>query len=405
MSPQPSQPRPSMPARGGTSVLAKLGDQLRRAVKAHKNDATKISPSGDLPPGLTGVAQLNVCRFDVHKDGDNAGKPYWIASGIIHEPHTFKDKQGNTHKVSGRRTSIQCPLYETPKRSRKNVQEHVAWMLNEFRKLGVDTSKIPDDIPDGCLEMIVTQLQNAKPYFQFHTFETKGAMPGTTPDANSEPMLIQMWDGVCAPPTVPELGAGIKEPSANGHTKTVEPSLTEEPPPAVEMPEPAEPEAIAPEDVDRGDITSLVERALQDDTAAQEQLIAMAVAAGHDEADARKSPSWDDVAILAQTPAGGGEEGESEGESESSGEIVEEAAAPAPVAPPPPAPKPAPAVAEPVKGKTCKFRPLGADKVTRAKKPVDCEIVSINKAAKTVNLKSLVDGKLYNNVKWDILNK
>lgn len=407
-------PAPSNPApRPQASILAKLGDRLKRATTAYKNAPTVLSSGGELPGGISGVAQLSACKIAVKTEGDDAGKFYFYAAGIVQEPELFTDARGNQHRVKGKRTSIQTALYDTPaaRGKRKTFEDHYAWMFNEWRKLGVNTANFPDQMTDGYLESVCAALVKAKPYFAFETRE----MPQDEQDkkAGRSPMVIHFWNGLVpdyeTPPNMEAAMAGVVggAASANG-TAFAEPSLTVSPDQGEES---GSADEINPDDLDRSDIGSLLERAngsdADDAIAAQTQLIEMAVAAGHDEAEVKKRDTWEEVVAMISSPPGdetSAEEGEGEGGGEESAEGEgEEEVAP----PPPPPPPPAPKTPEPVKGKTAKYRPLDPkDKTKRVKKAIECEIVSVDKATKTVTLKSLVDGKtLYKGVKWDILNK
>lgn len=74
------------PIQKKSSVLAKFGPQLNQAVAEHSADPVEYGPV-NLPPGINnGVAQLERAYFDVYKTGDNTGKPYFRASGVVIEP-------------------------------------------------------------------------------------------------------------------------------------------------------------------------------------------------------------------------------------------------------------------------------------------------------------------------------
>ena len=165
------------------SLMAKLGKKGSDAFKTHGSDETKVSAGGDLPAGIDGgIAQLVECKFDTYKKGDNKGKPYFIAYGVIKEPSVV----GNI-PVRGRNTQIMEPICETPKRSRKTVDEHIAWILNELRKLGVDTNDVDENSIDTLLEV----LKEEQPHFQFRTW--KGEPTKEFP----KPRVQETWGTCC----------------------------------------------------------------------------------------------------------------------------------------------------------------------------------------------------------------
>ncbi len=174
------------PNQGG--LLGKLGNQLKTAHEQHKNDETTYSGFGELPAGIeNGIAQLVDCKFTQIAEGkENAGQYMFYAAGVVVVPDEVEGIP-----VKGLRTQISEVLFETPSRTRKTIAEHYAWILNEIRKLGVDTSQIGvDDI-----ETTVAALKEAAPYFRFRTW--KGEKTTEGPYAGREPRVQNQWAGAC----------------------------------------------------------------------------------------------------------------------------------------------------------------------------------------------------------------
>lgn len=187
-----------MPAQSGQSkLMQKLGVEGRKAFEAHKKDETDLSSFGSLPGGIErGVAQLVDCKFGFVQQGkDNAGQPFFFAAGIVKQP-----VKHNGIPIVGMRTQVIEPLYSTPTRSRKTVEEHLAWVMNEMRKLGGNTASIgPDD-----LENMADALKAAQPHFTFRTWQGVKRKPGEQgyneqydgPNA-PPPRVNETWNGAC----------------------------------------------------------------------------------------------------------------------------------------------------------------------------------------------------------------
>jgi hypothetical protein len=330
-----------MPAKKTKSgLLARLGDRLRKAHEAHKADETEYSNFGELPAGIEGgVAQLVDCKFDQYKSGDNEGEDYFYAAGVVVQP-----VEHDGIRVLGLRTSIMEPLCDTPNRSRKTFEDHIQWIYNELRKLGVETATL--DVDD--LETTVAALREAQPYFRFRTW--KGQPSEQYPD----PRTNHSWAGVTE--FTPTEGGGIEDktaPSANG---------------------------AATEPFDEfGDLDSLAAKADEDDAEAQSSLREMAEKQGITEEQVDEAENW--VAVVELIRAGG--KGDTEPEKAEEPEEVPW---------------------EPVKEEVYHFRPVDPKTKKPVKKPVEVEVVSVDKKSKTVALKSLDDPKrTWKGVKWEAL--
>lgn len=274
-----------MPAQVTKSVLSgAIGSAVAKAVNKHKGDEVKYDTGGGLPDGIeNGVARLTECKFGVYDKGDMKGKPYFMAAGIVVEP-----KVHNGVKVEGRRTSIIEPVCDTPTRGRKTVEEHVAWILNEMKKLGAGDA-IEQFGGEGTeLEEIAAALKEAGPTFGFRTW--KGQKQTTGPYAGKEPRVNETWGGLVEEPIPDAADTGVVDQSANddGGAGSGEPGSDD--PPA------DEPDAEA-ENADEPDLDDLAAKgdAKKPDKASQDKLKEIALAKGISDDDVENAESWSAV--------------------------------------------------------------------------------------------------------------
>lgn len=174
-----------------SGLAGKLGQRGRQAVAAHKDDEVDLGFGGDLPPGIEGgIAQLTRCWFDQYKEGKNKGEYYFMALGTVLEPKTFVNAATKESiDLEGRQTKIgPMPLCDTVSQSGKStsLDEHMARVLNEMRKLGVDTSAL--GIND--LEATAEALQKSAPVFKFRTWVGKATPQYPNPSTNHD------WKGI-----------------------------------------------------------------------------------------------------------------------------------------------------------------------------------------------------------------
>ncbi len=335
-----------------SSLVAKLGERLKKGHEAHKNDDTEYSSFGDLPAGIeNGVAQLVDCKFTQIKEGkENAGQYMFYAAGVVKSP-TEVNADGQVIEVEGLRTQVSEPLFDTPTRTRKTVEDHLGFVYNELRKLGVDTKQIgPDD-----LESVAAALKESQPHFKFRTW--KGAMQTTGAYAGREPRTQHQWNGQCQW----NGDGGGDSVDVVDDTGAVEPDITETTTTFDEF----------------GDLGSLVEAANAQDEEAATKLKEMALAAGVEEADVDAAGDWQEVADMI-TAAGAGAE-----------ETVE------PEGP-----------ADPEVGQVFSYKPLDPKTKKPVKKSVQVEVISVDDNKKTVGLKNLATPKvIYKGVKWDALEE
>jgi hypothetical protein len=114
-----------------------------------------------------------------------------------------------------------------------------------------------------------------------------------------------------------------------------------------------------------GDIESLLERANGGDEEAQNRLAELAIEQGYSEEEVGAAESWDAVQAMAMAPKPEVIEGDEAAEEEA----VEEVSAPS-------------------VGEVWGYQPAGA------KKPVDCEITSVDLKKETATLKNLTNPKM-----------
>jgi len=328
-----------MPKKTSKSSLAsKLGNAGRTAFEEGKSNTTTYTGGSDLPAGIEGgIAELVDCKFGEFQTGHNQGEPFFYAAGIVVSP-----KVHNGIPITGLRTQIGPePICDTPKSfgKKKTMEDHLNWVLNELRKLGIDTS----DIELDDLDEVVAALKKIGPRFRFRTWQ------GEANERFPNPRVQHDWRGMCETVEETEEDGGVDD-------QTEELPPHGDPPPDDEVPF----NDIA-SDADGGDaeaIKKLTKFALENGVT-QDQI---------DEAE-----NWEDVAALAQKE----EEEEEESEEESESTDVENW--------------------EPKKEEVYKYKP------PRARKLVECEVTAVFAGKQTVNLKNLADHKIYKSINWDAL--
>jgi hypothetical protein len=398
-----------MPGQKGKSgFLAKHGDRMRKAFDAHKGDETEYSSFGDLPAGVEGVAQLVECRLTQVKEGKkNAGEWLFYAAGAVKQPAEFEGQ-----RLFGRRTSITCPLYDTPDRQgRKTLEEHLAWVANELRKLGVDTAEMDvEELPDT-----LAAVKEAAPHFRFRTWKGDKQTQGKYKD--QEPRVQHFWEGIVDWTEEDEAGAdgqvqdntrasstprAAAAVSTGGTGRGTSPKTTTSP--AVTpngagkdsrkgKVKPAEKEE-PPEEPEFGDLDSLAEAAEGGDDGAVEKLTQLALDAGVTQKQIDEADSWASVVELigGEAEGTGHEEPEDPEPPEQTGteevpeEVTEEE-------------DDTPKVED-----VFSYRPVDPTTKKKAAKAIQVEVTAVNVEKKTCDVKSLSDRKKgWRGVKWDAL--
>jgi len=205
-----------------TGLAARLGRKLAEAVRNHQADPVSLGGGGDLPAGIEGgIAQLNTCEFRQVKSGPDTGKDCWYADGVVVAPTTF-----NGTPIEGLRTQCMVrgmgiiPLYDTKRRDGTIVtlDEHVADLLNELKKLGVE---MDGSFTEEDLEPSVQALQGVRLYFRFRTWQ------GQTTEQFPNPRINHDWRGLVE--YMPKEGGGeIVDNTVEEGTEEEEEEETEE---------------------------------------------------------------------------------------------------------------------------------------------------------------------------------
>lgn len=352
--------RPTQRAASSSAFMQKYGLRLKQAHEEHKNDETEFGTGGQLPPGINGgVAQLVECKVDQYKKGSNQGDWYWYAAGVCIEP-----VEHNGIRCEGLRTSIMEPLCDTPTRSRPTFKEHLAWVYNELRKLGINTSTMRGD----DLEVVMQALKDAAPYFRFRTWQGDPTPEFPNPRVNHD------WQG--ATDYTPATSNGVDDQTAAM------------PPASVDRVDRARPgkssngatrQASAADEFQ--DLDSLARRAQQGDEAAQEALLEHAERAGYEREEilGDANSTWLDVVKMIESATSNTEEEEE--------------------------PEAAPAAGggwQPAVGEHYSLTPTDAK--GRPGKPVEVTVVTVDQAARTCTLRNVKNPKLtYKGIDWDTL--
>ena len=166
-----------------SGLASKLGAKGSKAVKAHRNDDVNYG-NISIPGGIrSGVAKLVECKFGQYKSGVNEGEYYFLAAGIVQANYLNKDDID----TKGLRTQIMIPCCDTKTQAGKetSVDQHVANILNEMKKLGADT----EDVEMEDLEELAADLKESEPFFKFSTSQSEPTK------AFPDPRVWENWYG------------------------------------------------------------------------------------------------------------------------------------------------------------------------------------------------------------------
>lgn len=410
-----------------SSLAAKYGTKAQQAFEAHKNDETVYGAGAELPSGIeAGIAQLTECKFDLYKEGDMKGEYFFLAAGIVKEP-----KEVDGIPIEGLRTQIGPePMCDTPNRSRKTMDDHFQWVLNELRKLGVNTKEVDLD----NLEATCAGLKEAAPHFMFRTW--KGGKQELVHEGGkwkvgnktyaSEALAKQANPYVGQEPRVQHQWRGVKEYQGESVDEVVDNTTEAAPEPKAKSQgtPPKTPPKTATAAPSGDDPNKLAVKADKGDEKAAIALAEIAREAGIDEDTIGNTANWAEVAKLIFDARGetveesSGEEGgeevdyatlgeQADGGDQESVDVLDAAGREAGLDPDEYGTwaELAAALAEggesgeaesngvPAKGDIVLWKP------PTAKKPMECEVMLVFEDKGTCNLKCLDDSKSYKGIK------
>lgn len=312
-----------------SSFFDAVGDKGLKSFEKHKGDETKFDSNARLPAGIeNGIAKLTSLKIEKSKKD---GKPYFTAVGIVTAPASHDGAP-----IKGLRTSIIEPVFDTPTRGRKTVDEHMEWILNEIRKLGLETEGMSKDE----FEEAIVALVEDGPLFRFRTW--KGAVATSGPYKDKEPRTNENWLGLIDADSVEasgddDVGGHVDEEESEEEEAEEKPAKTsaggkgkkpakkaakeEEP----EEEEEEEEEESSDDDDEEFDVDAMVAKAKDEDDEdqadAQAALRKKAIALGCDEFKVKKAKTWEAVGkmiteAMEKADEGGDEEEEEEEEEE-----------------------------------------------------------------------------------------
>lgn len=382
---------PVQRTQASASVLGALKGAINAAAAKHAEDPTEWG-NQRVPAGIqNGVARLVECKFDLYKTGPNQGKPYFRAAGVIVEPEFITTSDGRTIPVAGLQTSIMEAVCETKTQAGKvtSVEDHVASIQNELRKLGASAESLAS--VDG-LEETAAALKEVQPFFRFSTSVRKAMQPGGGDG------VWENWYGIkglesYAPP---DGEGGVEDETASQPAAKPAPSKPAAAKPAAKPPTKAPAKAPEPEPepepefnevdneqlIESDDFEALGTSADGDDQEARDRLTTLALEAGWEQDQIDNGvESWTELANML---AAGSKPAEPEAEAAEEKEW------------------------EPTVGDVYRFQPIDPKTKKPAmnpktKKPlkIECEVKAVDKKAKTVDLVNLDDNKTkYSKVKW-----
>lgn len=335
-----------------TNLLNKMASRVAKAHEQHKNDETKYGIV-DLPSGIKGgYARLQTAKMDQYKEGKLKDEPYVLFRGVAISPEVHAEV-----RVKGQGVMLMIPLCDTKKM--KDGQEvtipfeqHWGDFLNELRKFGIDTAKMPHTAVDGVL----LALQNQKPVYRF---STRGWMPpATARDPNPKEMVFTQFDGIVSAEEEASVGQAAPDAGFAAPLNTVDSNDQPDGVGSTVAEQPAD---------DDFDLAAEAEKAEQGDMSSIELMKDKARELGLSEEDIDNSSSW-----------------ASQGEGTSLQELIEAKMSSEESSEPEPEPEP---VWEPKIGGVCNYTIKAGGKVHQVK------IDKIDKKAQTADVTNLGDKK------------
>lgn len=306
------------------SVLAKVKNAINPLAKKHAEDDVDYGFQ-TLPGGIrNGIARLTDAYFDIYKEGKNQGQPYLRMVGVCVEPE-FHDGE----RVRDVQTSLMvaiCPRGEGDRA--KTLEDAVAEVQNELKKLGADPSSLEDT---DSWEATVKQLAEDGPYFYFSTRESPETLWDTGPNKGQVKYKARVWEswrGIKGledfTPESGGTGSGMEQAATSQSQPQAAPApkqSTPQPPPKTQAApakqppithaakSPPPPVVTADEYRDDADLDSLAERADGGDDDAITAMTEAAEKAGVTEEQIAAVSSWKEVVeIIKGGSSGGGQE-------------------------------------------------------------------------------------------------
>ncbi len=340
--------------------------KMRDAYEKGRGEETTVQRFGDLPPGITGgIARLHSAVFQKYATGDNKGQYFFMAQAIVLEPVEVFDKKGNKLSIKGLRTKVgPLPMCKTKNRSNEvtSEDENVARVLNELRKLGVDTENTePEDIPQ-----VVADLVEEHPCIKFDTWAR------TPTEKYPDPIINHNWLGL-----TDDVVADDDEDDEDEDNSETGKKLKEKEKPNKPKKKP----------IHKVDLKKLADQADNGDEDAQRKIVDLAEVVGYTEEDCLAAPSWGDVVkMIAKPKKDEGDEDDTE-DDEEGGEGDEEDTE---------------GDEKPIVGDVYNFTPV--DEATgKPGKMMKVKVVNIDEVKETCSVKTVKGDKLMKNIDWDRL--
>lgn len=377
-----------------SGLARKYGGRLDAAVKAHAADETDFGFQ-QLPPGIrNGVAEVTKCYFDEYKSGTNKGEYYLRMEAVVLSPVMHRLPDGSMMKIAGMTTSIMRPMCETKNSEGKITPQdaNVAEAMNEFRKLGVETAQVQTG---ADLEVLAAAADQAVPPIRTW-FSTSERVP--RPGTNDKPGVWENWNGSkgledWTPPE--DAAAGVVDETrtpesvgavaTNGHHSTATRPVAAAGPASL-----TQPGAYSDEgSINAADVDALVEKAESGDNDAANDINDMAKKLGVFD-QTKDLQTWAEAGEVIKAALTGDVDptaSTDEAQAEDS---------------------PPPAKPDPTLNSTYKYKPMvkgPGGRQVQAKKAADVQVLKVDKAKRTVDLKNLSDPKaaVIKGVSWDSL--
>jgi hypothetical protein len=170
------------PVKGKSSLFDKLKKEGLNT-KVHQESAEKdttLSSGGDVPAGVTGVAQLIKCVIDEYgKDTKNPGKPYLHLRSVVISP-----KEHNGTPIDGLQISKRIDLFTKTGANGKSFAEQWDKAMAQLRTLGLETKGTSEE------ELINNLLPALEQSGVVHRFNSWGGDVATEGPYKGKPGII-----------------------------------------------------------------------------------------------------------------------------------------------------------------------------------------------------------------------